>query len=609
MFSNNKKYSEENLVREMLSFRNNLFRAIDEIIDSTESVSIGDLINGYKKIANNDQGSGQTTEELNLIMASMEEIPHDLLKSSKQFGNNNFNIQVQKNNTALVFQVGDQDIMVNEAIHLLQNDERMPTYFAKTYDIPILSKVYFPEKENAHNNFPRGKVVIGSFVERLPNSLVSKLNDLANYKNKTMLLEFTVKAGMQLCDILNDLNAHNVIWVDLKPGNLLLRSDNTIVIADKKAFYPKSKISLVKTTNKINATESFLPNLPKSPPYLSKQGEVILDSYPANNIQADEAREAVFLQWQKEYSYQLALVLYMLAANISEKDPAFEKIKENGFDFNYPIFKSTPEGQRFKKLLIALSDPDPDKRMTIDIASKELKILFDVLVSSQVMEKEDIKNQITSTVIGNLDYNFDYANKSWSNISSKLKDAIQEEILEALKSIMPTLTPTQTEIFLNSHLIDNIAGEYVRNEKAFDVNSGVGITASGFTSIFYDSLISNTKEFGLNANSLFSPLLGLFSSKSFIAMKDELKGDKESRKKQMALFLFEIVAKNANASQLDLLIEESKDLNSKGMKLLREDRSGHKVKYIDTSDYSDYSGYLAYLKKSNLKNTSIQMPK
>ncbi len=111
--------------------------------------------------------------------------------------------------------------------------------------------------------------------------------------------------------------------------------------------------------HKIRTVAYQARSLNESPGYTSAEYE------NASNKKYDsvkQARDSVLETWNKEYSYQLALVTYHAMTGET-------KLRKENFDFNRPIFQS-PEGEKMKDMIIKLSANDLDQRMTLKQADK-----------------------------------------------------------------------------------------------------------------------------------------------------------------------------------------------------------------------------------------------
>lgn len=292
--------------------------------------------------------------------AALQLIPKDI-KLTSVIGNNNVNFIFSKKDTTVVLQCGDQPVGYEK----FKNSSE---YFVKSFGDPKI-----------------GDGALGVFVEKLTSldHAYMKLDDNAR-------LKFAAQVGKDLSIMLNELQTKNILWTDLKPGNILIREGKIpeMVIVDLKGFTHLQDITIKEDTiytrlKKNEASEGYRKlnaTLSTSPPYLSQDNETMISyitkisegTKPLDH--ANEARNAIFEKWEKEYSYQLATVLYVIAANVNEKSEDFLKDGKINFDFNKDVFK-TIEGRKLRDLIRWLADPDPNKRLSILIAAGYLKNL------------------------------------------------------------------------------------------------------------------------------------------------------------------------------------------------------------------------------------------
>ena len=75
--------------------------------------------------------------------------------------------------------------------------------------------------------------------------------------------------------------------------------------------------------------------------------------------------------WEKEYSYQLAIILYRVATGDTSDPQKVDGINKMPFNFDAEIFKSE-EGGKFKNIIQKLSAEDPQKRMSFQDAARQM---------------------------------------------------------------------------------------------------------------------------------------------------------------------------------------------------------------------------------------------
>lgn len=181
--------------------------------------------------------------------------------------------------------------------------------------------------------------------------LSARLEEIHREDNQNKEDEITtlaVRVGSQLSGLLGDISKQNVIWTDLKPGNILLRKDpiHMVAISDTKAFRPVEQLFTETKVDENGVSSLVVKHEDTTGAYISAKARI--DCSPEETIQ----------EWNKEYSYQIAVVLYRIATNET-------KTTDQKFDFDetkHPYFASE-EGKRLKYLIEALSHPEPDQRM------------------------------------------------------------------------------------------------------------------------------------------------------------------------------------------------------------------------------------------------------
>lgn len=200
-------------------------------------------------------------------------------------------------------------------------------------------------------------------IERCPTNLSKYVKQLhSKDDNFDKRIHDAMNIGMQLSDFLSDIRRKGLIYTDMKPGNILLRANIKIVIADLKAIQDPAKLLKLKT-GEIEFTDV-------SPPFLS-------ESFRRNNLESTKSPEAAIAAWEKEYSYQLAVQLhFVLTGNLRETPANLADCKETKFDFSHPIFQ-TDAGKNMKYIIKRLGDNDPAKRIRHADAKELLKVVKD----------------------------------------------------------------------------------------------------------------------------------------------------------------------------------------------------------------------------------------
>lgn len=172
-------------------------------------------------------------------------------------------------------------------------------------------------------------------------------------------IKFAVSLGQQLSAMLTNLSDKGVIWTDIKPGNLLMRGSDQIVVVDTKGIQDPDKLIKRKNGSIMFAdlTEPFL-------------SEDFLSNRQMNTKPAD-----VRATWEREYSYQVAAMLHY-AVTGEYRHSTRNAGAVTTFDFTNPIFQ-TAEGKRLQVVIEKLGDNDPSKRIRHADAGEMLKVLHD----------------------------------------------------------------------------------------------------------------------------------------------------------------------------------------------------------------------------------------
>lgn len=231
------------------------------------------------------------------------------------------------------------------------------TYFAETA----------PAK--AADTKPAFQILIVECLQHDLFNLIESLSpDESSFEKR---FSIAIGVGNQLSDVLQFLTAHRLIWTDMKPGNILLRKNGSIAIADHKTLQDPGCLdrkddAVVKLIHdKFKYVKKGYQNLhfdEVTEPYLSEYFR--LEQQCCANT-TEEAR----LFWEQEYSYQLAVHLHYIL--IPEKSPRLSadfpiNIAENNlqtsFNFDYPVFQ-TDKGRCMREIIELLGAHNPSQRM------------------------------------------------------------------------------------------------------------------------------------------------------------------------------------------------------------------------------------------------------
>lgn len=310
-------------------------------------------------------------------------------------GNNNLNFIVRDpgSDTKIVIQLSKKQSMKSKGKQvdemLSKNFSAMAVDYGKPIFTPTIERDLPPKKH--YNSYSQESMMSIRCMEYCPKSISQAVKESKSEAEKLIL---ALQIATQTSELLTQLSKKNIIWTDLKNGNILLRSNNKdsnkveIVITDTKGFLFKDEAFVFYNdkTNKftvpapaitkalcskaeagigeVNGSASIA--LPKGLTPAEKK-EKLKANAPAIEAEAKNARTTMMAQWEKEYSYQMAVLIYFTLTGQN-------KYREEPFDFKTPAFNfNTPEGAQMKKLIEQLSHDNPDDRMTHQAAIKVIK--------------------------------------------------------------------------------------------------------------------------------------------------------------------------------------------------------------------------------------------
>lgn len=286
-------------------------------------------------------------------------------------GTNNVNFIIETDDASIVLQLGMRLPVTDTAVKSLRSKNSQPIWLAKKHGEAILtdeSEFVTRESPPEHslNNFPSKYEGYVAIVEKCPKTLHSRLTEIHSTsiesKNEDVL-RLTQNIGSQLFGMLDEISSRNILWTDMKPGNILLRDNDEVAIADTKAFN-KSETMLYrrqKGANVINYSSAVTEG------YLSQDFRI-------KRIEMACERNDLKQIWQKEYSYQMAMMLYYLATNTEVISPRWPDEIYPPLNFDLPVFK-TEVGQRLQSIIERLAHDDPIVRMNCKDAAKLLSLI------------------------------------------------------------------------------------------------------------------------------------------------------------------------------------------------------------------------------------------
>lgn len=323
------------------------------LLDSDEiNTNLRSLLDEFKETGsiNNEKGAF-----LNLA-ASCEKLG---LKAEFIGGGNNKNIIIKsEHDEASVFvQFSKKDRRAATTIKLLYAGDQPARW------LPRIVKESSKQEVDTNTKEVTGSIISCTIMETCPQNITRLAKE-----NKAVPQEGSVEIFRQLSAFASQVDAmismmrkKNIIWKDMKRENFLLRENGDIVVSDTKGFINVNDLSIHRTTGCIQFTDV-------SKEYLSPYASDHMFEMKKEDI------GKVSKAWEREYSYQLAVILYEMATGDIEtptrnNDGKFIK----NFNFNHSIFQSD-DGQKFKKMLEEMSRPDaPEKRMKCSNCVRALK--------------------------------------------------------------------------------------------------------------------------------------------------------------------------------------------------------------------------------------------
>lgn len=275
--------------------------------------------------------------------------------------------------------------------------------YTKPLYIPI-NAVEPPKK--LHNNDNNEKIISIRSTEFLPTSIGKAIKDLSPNER----LALAINIAKQTSALLTMLYQNNIVWTDLKEGNVLLR-DKNIVITDTKGFIFSDKIDLafIEKSNsfrgQFEATGSLCSTSYDRFSLVSADAALKGLTPEERKLKvpevANDARKIMAAEWQKEHNYQMAVLIYFVLTgkNVYNEN---ERLKETDVDYNYFKFDTkefdfgSPAGKEIRKVIEALSNKEPDLRMSHQDAvasfkkSPELEAVLkgDMLRRAETLKRE-----------------------------------------------------------------------------------------------------------------------------------------------------------------------------------------------------------------------------
>lgn len=226
---------------------------------------------------------------------------------------------------------------------------------------------------------------------------------------QTKITQMATKVGGDLAKIFRTMHDSNVVWTDLKCGNLLMRQDGSLAIADTKAF---------------RRVDQFLTR---------RDGTIEYDGQTtANHISKDTKTdckpEEALSAWDFEYRYQMAVVLYMVATNI-------DKLNNENFEFDKFDYFKTDEGKQLQFIIEKLSNPDPTQSMHYEDAAVLLKNI----------KENKVYNSYLKLINNEYQQELDKLTEAKGNVD-ELDNQKRSELKQSLSALIEQLNKLKKEI-------------------------------------------------------------------------------------------------------------------------------------------------------------------
>lgn len=311
--------------------------------------------------------------------AVLDTLPKGLDANNLAFlGNNNFNMKVNTKNAAIMVQGMAMYQSQIDAITKLTRSgsaEFLPVNYAPPQYVQSRIKITqqnYDKNRTLNSDIPREahrENFVISCIEQFPTTF----NDKASQIAPENVYSETAGIASQMSAMLTTLNDAGIVWTDIKPGNLLARHDGSLAVADLKGFADIDTIFISKGENIGEVSCKWNANC--SIAFMSEEGRTRLLTFKSDNPYSEdpgaEARAHFAKEWQKEYSYQMGVVLYVsITGRVKEEDLIPRGRVE--FDYDLPAFK-TQQGKEYKAILESLTADDPDQRLSCSEAASMME--------------------------------------------------------------------------------------------------------------------------------------------------------------------------------------------------------------------------------------------
>lgn len=327
------------------------------------------LQDGFEAYFGNDDESKAKKLTLEAFSKQYPTPPYAL----KKLGDgNNFNIRITntETNESIVVQMGNYFTAIEVAMQQLASGGQ-PKWLATSHFHTHESAGYVgidsfnKTPDHSVNKFPTEIVGYLTVMEYCPDSLdsrIQRLHDPANTVDPSQRITEAQNLGKQVAEMLSDMSKRDILWTDMKAGNILFRANGDLVVADTKAFYP---VDMIPLTAKPTGTVVRYPDITAA--FLSTH-------FHEKKLEGTITRHDAKMAFEGEHSYQLACMLYKVLTNVEVINDG--KQKSNAlFKWDHANLNNSEEAKQVKYLIQQLSQDDPSDRMHYAQAAELLSVI------------------------------------------------------------------------------------------------------------------------------------------------------------------------------------------------------------------------------------------